>query len=45
MRGPSGQRGDQMVRLKIVVPKTLTDEEKELFEQLSQKSLFNPREN
>ncbi|MCC7407468.1 MAG: J domain-containing protein [Phycisphaeraceae bacterium] len=42
---PSGpdQRGDLLVRLKIVLPKTLSDEERELFEQLRKTSKFDPR--
>jgi curved DNA-binding protein len=39
-----GGRGDHYVRLKIVAPKTLTEEEKKLFEDLSRVSRFNPRE-
>lgn len=35
--------GDCLVELKIVVPKTLTDEERKLFEQLAKVSKFNPR--
>ena len=38
-----GGRGDHFVRLKIVAPKTLTAEEKRLFEELSRTSTFNPR--
>jgi curved DNA-binding protein len=38
-----GQRGDLYVRLMIVVPKTLSDEERKLFEKLKQVSPFNPR--
>ncbi|MDA0712605.1 MAG: DnaJ domain-containing protein [bacterium] len=36
--------GDLLVELKIAVPKTLTDIEKELFESLAEKSTFKPRE-
>jgi curved DNA-binding protein len=39
----SGGRGDHFVKLKIAVPKTLTSEEKRLFEQLRDVSKFNPR--
>jgi DnaJ-class molecular chaperone len=39
----SGGRGDHFVKLKIVVPKTLSDEEKRLFEELRKVSTFNPR--
>jgi DnaJ-class molecular chaperone len=38
-----GGRGDHFVRLKIVVPKQLTSEEKKLFEELSKVSKFKPR--
>ncbi len=40
----AGGRGDEYVKLKIVVPPTLTAREKELFEQLARESHFNPRE-
>ena len=38
-----GGRGDHLVKLRIVVPQTLTSEEKRLFEELQQTSKFNPR--
>ncbi len=38
-----GGRGDHYVRLKIVVPKELTREERKLFEELSRISRFKPR--
>jgi curved DNA-binding protein len=38
-----GGRGDHFVRLKIVVPKELTEDEKKLFEELSKVSKFKPR--
>ena len=38
-----GGRGDHFVRLKIVVPKELTDAERKLFQELSRVSLFKPR--
>ena len=38
-----GGRGDHYVRLKIVVPKNLTDEERKHFENLAGSSNFNPR--
>ena len=37
-------RGSMYARLRIVVPKELTKQEKELFEQLAEASKFNPRE-
>ena len=43
MPRPDGARGDQFVVLKIVVPETLSDRERELFEQLIRDSSFNPR--
>jgi DnaJ-class molecular chaperone len=39
-----GGRGDEYVKLKIVVPPSPTAREKELFELLAAESLFNPRE-
>jgi curved DNA-binding protein len=41
MRG--GGRGDHYVRLKIVLPKELTDAERKLFEELAKVSQFRPR--
>lgn len=38
-----GGRGDEFVRLKIIVPKTIGDEEKRLYEELARVSNFNPR--
>ncbi|MFN8389731.1 MAG: DnaJ C-terminal domain-containing protein [Bdellovibrionota bacterium] len=38
-------RGDMLVELKIVSPKTLSDEERRLFGELAEVSQFNPREN
>jgi curved DNA-binding protein len=37
-------RGDQYVRLKLVNPPTLTEDERALYEQLAAASRFNPRE-
>jgi curved DNA-binding protein len=39
-----GGRGDQYVKLKIVIPPKLGPKEKELFEKLAAESRFNPRE-
>jgi curved DNA-binding protein len=39
----TGGRGDHFVKLKIAVPKTLSAEEKRLFEELRNVSTFNPR--
>ena len=41
---PGGKNGDMFARIVIVVPKTLTDEERALFEQLRDTSEFRPRE-
>ncbi|MFB3786148.1 MAG: DnaJ C-terminal domain-containing protein [bacterium] len=38
-----GKRGDQYLRLQIVVPNTLTAEEKALYQKLAQASRFDPR--
>jgi DnaJ-class molecular chaperone len=38
-----GGRGDHFVKLRIAVPKTLTEEEKRLFEELRRVSSFKPR--
>jgi curved DNA-binding protein len=38
-----GGRGDHFVRLKIVVPKELSEAEKKLYQELSKVSLFKPR--
>jgi DnaJ-class molecular chaperone len=38
-----GGRGDEYVRLKIVVPKELSAEEQRLYEELQRVSRFNPR--
>jgi curved DNA-binding protein len=40
----TGGRGDHFVKLKIAVPKTLSAEEKRLFEELRNVSKFNPRD-
>jgi len=44
-RGQKNSRGDMLVQLKIVVPKNLTDRERELFELLAKESSFDPRSN
>lgn len=38
-----GGRGDEYVRLKIVVPKDVSDEERRLYEELKRVSRFKPR--
>lgn len=44
-KNDQGGRGDLIVEVKIMVPKQLTDEEKNLFEKLNEISKFNPRLN
>ncbi|HWQ36655.1 MAG TPA: DnaJ C-terminal domain-containing protein [Blastocatellia bacterium] len=39
-----GGRGDEYVRLKIVIPPNPTDSERQLFEKLAAESRFNPRD-
>lgn len=41
--GTGKNKGDQIVRLMVRVPETLSEEEKDLWEKLAQKSTFNPR--
>ncbi|MCC8193230.1 MAG: J domain-containing protein, partial [Deltaproteobacteria bacterium] len=41
--GSGTGKGDQFVRLAIVMPPKLTDEEKELWEKLRDIASFNPR--
>jgi curved DNA-binding protein len=38
-----GKRGDQLVEIQIVTPKTLTDEERQLYEKLREIETFKPR--
>ena len=38
-----GERGDQIIAITIIIPKTLTPEEKELYEKLRTVETFNPR--
>jgi len=38
-----GGRGDEYVRLKVVLPKEISDEERRLFEELKRASRFDPR--
>jgi curved DNA-binding protein len=42
-RGKSGGRGDQLVKVKIVVPADLTPAERELYEKLQALRPDNPR--
>jgi curved DNA-binding protein len=39
----SAPRDDQYVRVKLVIPPTLTENERSLFEKLADASHFNPR--
>ncbi|WNZ47911.1 J domain-containing protein [Leptolyngbya boryana CZ1] len=41
----NGDRGDQIVELTIVIPKELSDQERDLYEKLRQIEQFNPRKN
>ena len=43
LRRRDGGRGDQYVRVTIVIPPTLTADERALFEKLAAVSRFNPR--
>ena len=38
-----GGRGDLIANVKVMVPKKLTEEEKEIFSKLKEVSSFNPR--
>lgn len=40
-----GNRGDQLVEIKILIPKEISDQERELYQQLRQIETFNPRQN
>jgi len=44
MRRRDGGRGDQFVKIKIVNPPKLTDQERALYEQLAAIAKFNPRD-
>jgi curved DNA-binding protein len=41
--GPSGAHGDLYAHVKVMVPRKLSDRERELFEQLAEVSDFDPR--
>ena len=43
MRGPSGRAGDLYAEVRVAVPSTLTERERELFEELAKVSTFDPR--
>jgi curved DNA-binding protein len=43
MPNPRGRPGDLYAEVRIMVPRTLTDRERELFEELSRVSRFDPR--
>jgi curved DNA-binding protein len=43
MPGPGKRRGDLFAQVKIVVPKKLSERERELFESLAESSDFDPR--
>lgn len=42
--GSGAKRGDQMVRVVIKTPKDLSESEQDLWQQLAEKSTFNPRQ-
>jgi curved DNA-binding protein len=44
MPNPKGKAGDVIAEVRIMVPPTLTDEERQLFEQLAATSNFDPRQ-
>lgn len=39
------KKGDQIIKVKIEIPKNLTEKEKQLYQELSKIRKFNPREN
>lgn len=39
----SGRRGDQLVEIQVVIPRDISQEERELYEKLRQIETFNPR--
>jgi curved DNA-binding protein len=39
----NGKRGDQLVEIQILTPKTISQEEKELYEKIRQIETFKPR--
>ncbi|MBF2029365.1 MAG: J domain-containing protein [Oscillatoriales cyanobacterium C42_A2020_001] len=41
----NGDRGDQIVEIQIVIPKELSEQERELYEKLRQLETFDPRAN
>jgi curved DNA-binding protein len=40
---PNGDRGDQLVEVRIAIPKQISDRERDLYEQLRRVEKFNPR--
>ena len=43
-RNAQGQRGNLYAEIKVMTPKTLTQEEKAIFEKLNKISKYNPRD-
>ena len=43
MPNPRGNPGDLFAEVKVMVPKSLSDEERALYEQLASVSTFDPR--
>lgn len=40
-----GERGDQLVEIQVVIPKNISSQERELYEQIRQIETFKPRQN
>jgi curved DNA-binding protein len=41
----NGDRGDQLVEIQVIIPKEISDEERELYEKLREVESFKPRQN
>ncbi|MEG3929789.1 J domain-containing protein [Microcoleus sp. T3_B1] len=41
----NGDRGDQLVEIQVLIPKEISEEERELYEKLRQIEFFKPRQN
>ncbi len=41
--GENGKRGDQLVEIQIVTPKTISPQERELYEKIREIETFKPR--
>jgi curved DNA-binding protein len=40
----NGDRGDQLVEIQVLIPKEISEEERELYEKLRQVESFKPRQ-